>query len=120
MQALLVHPNILRLHAFWYAAADAQGHTLHLLLAPVLPGTLAELGALPIARTARHTRQLLSALAYMHARRIVHHDLKAGNVLVDSERVVVCDFGTTVQIVEGARNPRRFGCRNARARGCLS
>jgi tetratricopeptide (TPR) repeat protein/tRNA A-37 threonylcarbamoyl transferase component Bud32 len=43
--------------------------------------------------------QLLQALAYLHRRGILHHDLKPGNVLVTKEGVVkVLDFGLAAEL----------------------
>src|SRR5258708_1185729 len=40
--------------------------------------------------------QVLQALAYLHRRGIIHHDLKPGNVLMSGEQVKVLDFGLSV------------------------
>jgi serine/threonine protein kinase len=42
-----------------------------------------------------HTKQILSALAYLHKHesRIVHGDLKAANILFDGKQVKLTDFG---------------------------
>src|SRR5262249_15985627 len=40
--------------------------------------------------------QVLQALAYLHRRVIIHHDLNRANVLISGERVKVLDFGLSV------------------------
>jgi serine/threonine-protein kinase SBK len=45
-----------------------------------------------------HCPQLASALEHLHARELVHRDVKLDNVLVlksDFSRVKLCDFGET-------------------------
>ena len=56
-------------------------------------------------------RQLVDAVAEIHANGIVHGDLKPGNVLIEngSNRLVVVDFGLAFENGEGDRIPTRGG-----------
>ena len=51
-------------------------------------------GPLPIDRALAYTRQLLAALSFLHDRKIIHRDIKPGNVLLDGGgQVKLADFG---------------------------
>jgi serine/threonine protein kinase len=39
--------------------------------------------------------QMSSALQYIHAKQIVHGDVKPANILVDGNRYVLCDFNSS-------------------------
>jgi mitogen-activated protein kinase kinase kinase len=84
----------------------------------VAGGTLAmaiDSAATPFAerRIAWYTLQLVEALAFIHERGIIHHDIKSSNLLVDHEdmpRLILCDFGACAKLgEEGSGFTAEFG-----------
>jgi adenylate cyclase len=90
--ASLEHPHILPLYSF----GTSESYTYFAMRYNCM-GSLADLlrgGPLSIEETLAIIGQICSALAFLHARGVVHRDLKPDNVLLDSRRqVYLSDFG---------------------------
>src|SRR6266511_6052820 len=101
LAASLDHPGILPL----YAAGEADGQ-LYIATRFVdgvdLRTLLVRSGPLPAERALNLAEQVADALDAAHARKLVHRDVKPGNVLVDaSDHCYLCDFGLTTQVGAG-------------------
>ena len=94
--AQLSHPNIVPI----FSVDDTDGGALTYFVMAFVDGEslgvrLAREGAWPIDKTVRVLRDVADALAYAHARGVVHRDIKPDNILIDraSGRPLVTDFG---------------------------
>jgi serine/threonine-protein kinase len=92
LAAQLQHPHIVPL-----LSADAGGRLLYYIMPFVagesLRARLGRDGALPMRDAVRIWRDLLEALAYAHARGVVHRDVKPGNILLSDRSALITDFG---------------------------
>lgn len=92
--AHLSHPNIVPI----YHADEIDGHAFFAMAfveGESLAQRLAARGAFPPAEAVRYLREVAWALAYAHARGVIHRDVKPENILIDrgSGRALVTDFG---------------------------
>ncbi|HEY5062763.1 MAG TPA: serine/threonine-protein kinase [Gemmatimonadaceae bacterium] len=94
--AQLNHPNIVPI----YSVDDTEDGALTYFVMAFVDGEslgvrLAREGTWPVDRTVRVLRDVADALAYAHARGVVHRDIKPDNILIDraSGRPLVTDFG---------------------------
>lgn len=92
--ARLSHPNIVPV----FRADELAGHPFFAM--PFIEGeNLAERvsvqGPLPPADAVRWLREVAWALAYAHARGVIHRDVKPENIMIErgSNRAIVTDFG---------------------------
>jgi hypothetical protein len=89
--AALAHPHIVKVYDF-----GIEEHRPYLVMAHVPGGSLRDRlrdGGRP-PEPARLARELLGALAHVHAAGIVHRDVKPGNILLDEhDRSQLTDFG---------------------------
>jgi serine/threonine protein kinase len=103
----LQHPNIVR-----YYGSETVDDKLYIYLEYVSGGSihklLQEYGQLGEPAIRSYTQQILSGLAYLHAKNTVHRDIKGANILVDpSGRVKLADFGMAKHI-NGQQCPFSF------------
>jgi hypothetical protein len=92
IEANLQHPNVLPI----FDSGEADGllyYTMPYVEGESLRVRLQREGQLPIDEALRITREVAEALAHAHAHRIVHRDIKPGNILLSSRHAVVADFG---------------------------
>ncbi|CAM8986215.1 unnamed protein product [Rhodiola kirilowii] len=94
----LRHPNIVQ-----YYGSESVDDKLYIYLEYVSGGSiyklLQEYGQLGELAIRSYTQQILSGLAYLHAKNTVHRDIKGANVLVDPNgRVKLADFGMAKHI----------------------
>ena len=75
-----------------------EGQTLH---------TLIHQGSIPVRKAANLAMQLCDALAFAHHHKILHRDIKPGNIMIsDDDQVKVADFGLARPITgEAEENP---------------
>ena len=100
-------PGILPLHGF-----ESHGGTWFLVEEYAPGGTLQDLlktrGPLPEAEVRRIGAEVAEALAFAHAARVLHRDVKPSNVLLDARgRARLADFGLAKAIAEASS--RRSG-----------
>lgn len=104
--AKLNHTNIVTVYDFgitreghFYLVMEwVEGHTLH---------ELVQKGSIPLRKVANYVMQLSDALHFAHSHKILHRDVKPGNIMVNEEdRVKVADFGLARPMTgEAEENP---------------
>ncbi len=92
--AQLSHPHIVPVHR-----ADERGGFAFFVMGFVDGETLGarvkDRGPLPPGDVVRHLREVAWALAYAHARGVIHRDVKPDNIMIErgTNRAMVTDFG---------------------------
>ena len=95
--ARLRHPNIVRVLDVFEENNTAY-MVMQLIEGASLKDTIARQGRLDESTALKYTQQLCSALTHVHHNRILHLDLKPGNVIIDkNDNAQLLDFGISKQ-----------------------
>lgn len=95
------HPNTVTVYDL-YQDGDLLFLAMELVDGASLRDRLREDGPLSVSRTVAIGGQVAAALAHLHARGIVHRDVKPGNILLEGDGTVrLCDTGLARPLVEG-------------------
>ena len=103
MSAQLSHPNIVPIYS-----VDEKDGLVYFIMACVdgdnLGKRMAAQGPMPVAEVRRILREVAGALAFAHARKYIHRDIKPDNILIDKDdgRAIVTDFGIARAVQDGA------------------
>jgi mitogen-activated protein kinase kinase kinase len=94
----LQHPNIVQ-----YLGASSSAEHLNIFLEYVPGGSVQTMlnsyGALREPLIRNFVRQIVTGLAYLHGREIIHRDIKGANILVDNKGgIKISDFGISKKI----------------------
>jgi mitogen-activated protein kinase kinase kinase len=100
----LRHPNIVQ-----YLGSNTEETTLNIFLEYVPGGSVASMlvnyGPLGESLIANFVRQILTGLAYLHSKDIIHRDIKGANILVDNKgSVKISDFGISKRVEAASSN----------------
>eukprot|EP00047_Mylnosiga_fluctuans_P012144 m.24616 g.24616 ORF g.24616 m.24616 type:complete len:762 (+) comp4037_c0_seq1:45-2330(+) len=107
----LSHPNVLR-----FIGLFATDQKLHLVTEYIEGGTLHNIiinssgnwPSLPWDLRMRFSQDIARGMKYLHARRVIHRDLKSDNCLIRTDlTAVVADFGLA-RVMEDAEEERRL------------
>jgi eukaryotic-like serine/threonine-protein kinase len=92
--AQLSHPNIVGIHRADERAGFAF-FVMEFVDGESLGQRVRDRGALPPVDAVRHLREVTWALAYAHARGVIHRDVKPENIMIErgTNRALVTDFG---------------------------
>ena len=96
----LSHPKIVG-----YVCSERIGSSIYIFMEFIPGGSLAsllhQLGELSERTVAMYTRDIVTALEYLHQHKIIHRDVKAANVLVSvNGELKLTDFGSSVFLKE--------------------
>lgn len=111
----LQHPAIVRLVSYWEDQFRIY-LLMHYIDGPQLEKYVQNHGRLSEPEASVYAANILEALSYLHANRIVHRDLKLANLLLSQQRTraMLCDFGLAAHLdtLRASKSPSVCGTPN--------
>jgi serine/threonine protein kinase len=103
LMAKIEHPNIVRVYS-WLTVNDNHALVLQYVAGGALDERLLREGPLDWQRAARYIADVGEGLAAVHTQGIVHRDIKAANILWDSDRdeALLTDFSVAARLSDEA------------------
>jgi serine/threonine protein kinase len=108
----LRHPNIVEVYDFYLAPNLTKVYLcMQLIEGESLQSCVNARGKILEETMHPLFEQLVSALAYLHCKRITHRDLKPDNVLVcnSMDKLFICDFNTARKLADGGALTNQVG-----------
>ena len=99
----LQHPNIIKVLEC-FETNNTVYYTLEYLDGGSLDELITKKQVLPEAEAIKYIRQIAEALSYMHEHKVLHLDLKPGNIMLSNGNAVLIDFGLSKQY-DASGNP---------------
>lgn len=95
---LLVHPNIVTVHEFGVTLSGQPFIVMDFLAGHTIGQLIDEQGRIPVKRSLKIFIQVCDALSHAHAHKIIHRDIKPGNIMLvqtatEDDFVKLFDFG---------------------------
>ena len=102
------HPHILPI------LSAGAGESLLYYIMPFVEGEslqqrMTREGALPPEDAYRLLSEIADALAYAHARGVIHRDVKPSNIMIAGDHAVLVDFGVAQAVAEAIEKDHRHG-----------
>jgi serine/threonine-protein kinase len=91
--ATLTHPNTVQVYDYGHTADGTFYYVMEYLPGLTLEALVEQVGPLPPVRAIHFLRQVCGALAEAHACRLIHRDIKPGNVMI-------CERGGTPDVAK--------------------
>ncbi len=102
--ATLIHPNIIQIY---FIGEESGQHffAMQYVAGETLADLLARRQRLNVDETLAILEQALAGLTAAHRHKLVHRDIKPGNLLIDAEhrRVLLADFGLVKSVAENGK-----------------
>ena len=96
----MIHPHIVRVYDY-FEENDTAYYSMELFEGGSLDQKIGKYGNLSEEEALRHIREIGTALSYMHDYKMLHLDIKPGNIMLNDEgEAVLIDFGLSKQYGE--------------------